>query len=182
MSGIIVAFSKIEDAKSIKNILTRHGLPVLAVCTTGSQAINHAHTLNDGIVVCGYKLPDMLYTDLRQDLPLQIDLLLVASQHLWSECRNNDIVCLAMPIKIYDLINTAEMMLDAIARRQKQRKQKAGKRSPDQQKIIDDAKILLMERNNMTEEEAHRYIQKTSMNSGTGMIETAQMILSFSGN
>jgi response regulator NasT len=35
-----------------------------------------------------------------------------------------------------------------------------------------------MERNNMTEEEAHRYMQKTSMDSGTDLVETAQMILS----
>ena len=31
----------------------------------------------------------------------------------------------------------------------------------------------------MTEEEAHRYIQKRSMDNGTGLTETAQMILSF---
>ena len=35
-----------------------------------------------------------------------------------------------------------------------------------------------MARNNMTEEEAHRYIQKCSMDSGTNMVETAQMVLS----
>lgn len=35
-----------------------------------------------------------------------------------------------------------------------------------------------MARNNMTEEEAHRYMQKSSMDSGTCMAETAQMILS----
>ena len=34
-----------------------------------------------------------------------------------------------------------------------------------------------MERNNMTEEEAHRYIQKCSMDSGTNLVETAQMVL-----
>ena len=34
-----------------------------------------------------------------------------------------------------------------------------------------------MERNNMTEEEAHRYLQKSSMDSGTNMLETAQMVL-----
>ena len=34
-----------------------------------------------------------------------------------------------------------------------------------------------MERNNMFEEEAHRYLQKCSMESGTNMVETAQMIL-----
>ena len=35
-----------------------------------------------------------------------------------------------------------------------------------------------MSRNNLTEEEAHRYIQKRSMNNGTDMVETALMILS----
>ena len=39
------------------------------------------------------------------------------------------------------------------------------------------AKILLMERNHLSEEEAHRYIQKSSMDNGTNMVETAQMIL-----
>jgi response regulator NasT len=39
-----------------------------------------------------------------------------------------------------------------------------------------------MERNSMTEEEAHRYIQKRSMDNGTGMVETAQMILSLMVN
>ena len=39
------------------------------------------------------------------------------------------------------------------------------------------AKALLMERNNMTEPEAHRYIQKTAMDTGTSLVETAQMVL-----
>ena len=34
-----------------------------------------------------------------------------------------------------------------------------------------------MSRNHMSEEEAHRYIQKCSMDSGTNMVETAQMVL-----
>ena len=44
--------------------------------------------------------------------------------------------------------------------------------------IRDRAKTLLMERNNMTESEAHRYIQKCSMDSGTNLVETAQMVIS----
>ena len=35
-----------------------------------------------------------------------------------------------------------------------------------------------MERNHMSESEAHRYIQKNSMDTGTNMVETARMILS----
>lgn len=35
-----------------------------------------------------------------------------------------------------------------------------------------------MARNNMTEEEAHRYLQKCSMDSGNNIVETAEMVLS----
>ena len=51
-------------------------------------------------------------------------------------------------------------------------------RNPEQQARVKEAKSLLMERNNMTEEEAHRYLQKCSMESGVNMVETAQMVLS----
>jgi response regulator NasT len=42
---------------------------------------------------------------------------------------------------------------------------------------VEEAKKLLMERNGMTEEQAHRYIQKQSMDGGTRMIQTARLIL-----
>ena len=48
----------------------------------------------------------------------------------------------------------------------------------EEKKILWEAKAVLMERNHMTEEEAHRYIQKCSMDSGTSLTETAQMVLS----
>ena len=60
-----------------------------------------------------------------------------------------------------------------------ERKPKA--RSESEQKVILKCKELLMERNGMTEEEAHRYIQKLSMDSGTGMAETAEMLLTLNG-
>ena len=53
--------------------------------------------------------------------------------------------------------------------------QREGKK---QKETIEKAKKLLMARNHFSEEEAHRYIQKTSMDSGTNMVEMAEMILS----
>lgn len=51
-------------------------------------------------------------------------------------------------------------------------------RGPKQREVIAKAKRLLMDRNHMSEEEAHRYLQKCSMESGTNMAETAEMVLS----
>ena len=50
-------------------------------------------------------------------------------------------------------------------------------RPPEEQAVIDDAKRLLMNRNGMTEEQAHRFLQKKSMDSGAKLIQTAQLVL-----
>ena len=70
------------------------------------------------------------------------------------------------------------MIQYSVARKRKKKKEKPKERDPREKKIIDEAKKLLMERNHMTEEEAHRYVQKCSMDSGNNMVETAEMIMS----
>ncbi len=65
-----------------------------------------------------------------------------------------------------------------MSRRNKRNKKRPRERSKEEEELLSSAKALLMERNQMTEEQAHRYIQKRSMDNGTGLLETAQMILS----
>ena len=177
MSTLIVAFPKLEEAKAVRNLLIHRGFDVAVPCTSGAQAINQADTLSDGIIICGYKLSDnMVYTELYEYKPKSFEMLLVASQNRWEDCQDNGIVCAAMPIKV-DLVSTIEMMLQAQIRRRKKLRSQPRKRSPEEQKIIDDAKHLLMERNNMSEQEAFRYIQKCSMDSGNTMVESATMVM-----
>lgn len=178
MVGIIVAFPNKGNAANIRNLLVKNGMDVTGVCTSGAQAIHYADTVDEGVVICGYKLKDMMYTDLREYLPNGFDMLLLASPDKLGGGDTEGVVGLSMPLKAYDFLNTMEMMLAALERRRKKRKQEAGRRDPEQQALIRKAKELLMERNHMSEEEAHRYIQKCSMDSGTNMVETAQMVLS----
>lgn len=178
MLSIIIAFPKIEDANSIKNALVRNGYEVNATCTTGAQAIGIANELDGGILICGYRFSDMHYSELNSYLPKGFEMLLIASASRLEECTDNNIVCLSMPIKMRDLLNTLQMMSYNYSRRMKKNKNKPRPRTEEEKAIINKAKLVLMERNNMTEEEAHRYIQKHSMDSGTNMVEMAEMILS----
>ncbi len=130
-----------------------------------------------GIVVCGYKFSDMMYSELFHDLGPTFEMLLVASRAKLEEGVADGIVCVEMPLKSYDLLNTLEMMMQALERIRKKGRQKPKERNIAQKAIIDEAKKLLMNTRNMTEEEAHRFIQKSSMDSGTNMVETAQMVL-----
>lgn len=178
MAGMIVVFPNKDNATNIRNILTRGGCDVIGVCTTGAQALHYTELLDEGIVVCGYKLADMLYTDLREYLPPEFEMLLVASSDKWQEGAIGGVVGLSMPIKVYDLLNTVEMMRQTMEARRRRRKKEKPQRNPEQEKLIRRAKELLMVRNNMSEEEAHRYLQKCSMDSGTNIVETAEMVLS----
>ena len=50
-------------------------------------------------------------------------------------------------------------------------------RSSKEQYIIEEAKQIMMRRKAMTEPEAYRYIQKSSMDAGRSIIESARMII-----
>lgn len=178
MTNIIVAFPKPDNARNIKKVLLQNGFHVDAVCNTGAQALQSANELGGGIIVCGYRFVDMMYTELHEYLPAQFEMLLVASP---SNCQGRDvknIVCLSTPLRVIELLQTVEMMDYTITRRKKKAKQAPRERTEEEKALISEAKALLMERNNLSEEEAHRYMQKRSMDNGTGLIETAQMILS----
>ena len=106
-------------------------------------------------------------------------MLLVASPAKLENCTGQGIVCLGMPIKVNELTSTIDMMTYNYRRRKKKEKEKKPRQRTEEEKAtILKAKQLLMERNNLSEEEAHRYIQKVSMDSGTNMVETAYMIIS----
>lgn len=178
VTNVIVAFSKAEDARSMKHILTRSGFQVTAVCTSGAQTLNQADGLSRGIVVSGYRFTDMLYSEVMEYLPPGFQMLLIASASRFEGGALDGLVYLPMPFKVYDLVNTMEMMVRTQERIHKKMKSQPRSRSGEERTLIAQAKQLLMERNNMTEDEAHRYIQKCSMDSGTNMAETARMVMS----
>lgn len=176
MGCIIIALPKIENARNLSNILKRHGFAADIICTTGSNVLSNVNQLDSGIVISGVRLMDMYYTQLAEYLPDNFEMLLIASEAVIEKC-SPDIMSLTMPIRVNELIGTVEMMLVQQQRRRKKLKSSHKVRSEQEQNYINNAKWLLMERNNMTEQEAFRYIQKCSMDSGTNMVETAQMIL-----
>lgn len=181
MADIIVAFPKLEDAKNLRKLLARNGYDVNLVCDSGAQIISTVNRLDGGVVICGYRFSDMHFTEVLDYLPEGFQMLLMASPGKLEDSDTSNVVSLPMPIKVQDLLNTLEMMLVQYGRWRKKQKKKPKVRSESEKRTILAAKELLMERNQMTEEEAHRYLQKVSMDSGTNIVETAGMILDLNG-
>lgn len=160
--------------------MNRNGYDDILACNNASQVIAAANESDGGVVLCGYRLADMHYRELYGYLPREFQMLLVASPARLQECSIGNIMCLAMPIHTHELVSTLETMLLELSRpRRRSRKPQPKERTQKEQRTIEDAKALLMERNNLSEEEAHKYIQKLSMDSGNNLVETAEMILAF---
>lgn len=176
MSVIIVALPKIEDAKKIRKILLEHGFERIVACNTASAALMEANKHQSGLIISGYKLPDMHYTELCDCIPKFYEVLLMGTANVVSTASSG-IMSITIPVKIYDLVNTVELVYGQVTKRFKKANKKPKKRTQKEENYIKNAKFLLMERNHLTEAEAYSYIQKCSMDSGTNMGETAQMVL-----
>ena len=178
MNNIVVAFPKAEIAKSIKRILAQSGYSVSAVTSTGASTLTCMQGLDSGIVICGYRFSDMMYSEIYEYMPKDFQMLLIASAAGIMEKDVDNLISLSMPLKVHELLQTLEMMEGEIRRRRKKMRRMPKQRSEEDRQVIENAKALLMERNKFSEEEAHRYIQKRSMENGTGLVEVSQMILS----
>lgn len=179
--NIIVVFPKIEYAKNVRGILQKSGYTVDAACTSGAQALRAASGMAGGILICTYRLPDMLYSELYEYLAPRYDMLLIGSEAQITEREPQEIVGLCTPLRVHELLQTVAMMAQVSARKKKQQRQRPKSRTREEERMIEQAKRLLMERNHFLEEEAHRYLQKRSMENGTCLAETAQMIVSLMG-
>lgn len=182
MGGIIIAMPNPDNARKIGEILRGHGFDVDAYCKLGSEVLQNANQYDGGVVLCTPKLKDMGYVEMLEYLPNYYEMLLLTKDVDVFDPYEH-LVKLANPFRTIDLINTVDMMLERLYPRPKRKKPLAARsRTGEEQKMIDDAKKLLMMRNEMTEPEAFRYIQKNSMDSGRTLVESAQMVLMLNGD
>lgn len=175
MSVIVVVLPKLEDAKKIRKILIGHGFSHVFAYASAALALQEINRHEYGLVISGFRLKDMHYREFYESMPKFFEFVLMGSPNVVGASADG-ILCLTIPLKVHDLVNTVNMIVQQLERRMK-REKGPKKRSEREQNYIRNAKFLLMERNHLTEDEAHRYIQKCSMDNGTNMVETAQMIL-----
>ncbi len=178
MGTILIGMPKHEDATRIADLIRNGGISEECLtCTTGSDVLRKTEEYDAALVICTKRFSDMGYEELVSYLPTSVSILLLTKDASLAPFAGN-VIRLLMPFKVDDLVGTVQTLLPYQPFYER-RKKKA--RAPAEQKIIDEAKMLLMERNEMTEPDAYRYLQKASMDSGRTLLESAQMILLMSG-
>lgn len=173
MDQVIVAFESAKSAGRIKDILEASGTASCILCKTADQVRRTVNKLHITAVICGFKLADQSAETLAEDLPPACAMLVLAARNLLDLLQNDDIFRLTAPVSKGDLIASVRMLLQMGHRLERAMRPR---RSPEELALIRQAKDRLMDRG-MTEEQAHRYLQKTSMDRGAKLLQTAQTVL-----
>lgn len=174
MDRIIVAFANEEAQRRILRLLESDGYTPAACCPTGAEVIRTVHKLGSATVVCGFKLRDMTASDLAADLRGIAVLLVVSSAANLDFCEGENLQKLATPASRSDFFASLSLLRQF---EEKHLHHPPPQRRKEEQELIRRAKELLMDINRMTESEAHRFLQKRSMDTGLKMYETAQFII-----
>ena len=101
-------------------------------------------------------------------------LLAVSSAVNLEFCEGENLYKLPTPVRRADFFATLDLLRQF---EEKHLHHPPPKRREADQQLIQKAKELLMDVNRMTEAEAHRFLQKRSMDAGLKMVETAQLII-----
>lgn len=177
MVRTVVAFENEDVCTQIAGILEKSGVTIRFKCRTGADVKRAVNLMGSGVVICGYKLRDMTADELSMELKGAASFLVMAKPTQLELCENQEIFKLPIPFTPGELRGCVNilMQMDEIAARAT-----IPRRSQDDKALIDKAKELLMRRNCMTEEQAHKFLQHKSMEASMKMADMARMILASS--
>jgi response regulator NasT len=174
MERVIVAFEGEKAAQRFAEIIESSYVAKCIICHSADEVRRMVEKREVHVVVTGYKLHGWTAVDLAEDLPDSVLLLLVATESQLELCELDDIVPLPAPVSRADLTLAVKMAL--VMGRRLERLLRP-KRSEEEKRLVDQVKQGLMERHHISEEEAHRLLQKRSMDNGTRMAQTARLLL-----
>ena len=175
MQTVIVAFESDGNSARIREILESGGEFSCLVCRSAAEVKRAAHKQHRSLVVCGFKLADETCEDLFHDLPDGCFMLMIGPRARLELSETDGIFKLQSPIRRGELLASVRMLVQF--QRYVPREKGPARRGEEEQKLIAQAKAVLMDRHGMTEAQAHRFLQKQSMDNGAKLTDTARLVL-----
>jgi response regulator NasT len=168
---VFIAFDNKKTSVSIAKMVISEGFEVGGIAKDLINLKTMLSYYKGGILIIGSKFSTMYLDEILEDISDDVDVVLIGSIKQLETCHDERVFKLALPLLKNDLICSLEMFVgvdNAV--------EISTQKSTEDKKIINRAKRILIDRYNMNEEQAHRYIQKKSMDSGKKLADIAKII------
>lgn len=167
MKDIIIAYPSKNTALQLRSLLESEGFHVSYICATGSSVLNIAQDLHEGVIICASILSDMGVGILAEHLPVGFDIIAL-SKNGREEYMGN-LINLPLPVHKDEFLQTVSILVST--------RSSFTQRKGNDSEIISNAKLVLMNNRDITESQAHQYLQKESMRTGKKLIDLAKEII-----
>lgn len=167
MKDIIIAYPVKSVAMQLRSMIEDEGFHVSYVCARGASVLSIAQGLNEGVIICASILSDMSAGVLAENLPVGFDIIALSKNG--AESYMGNLISLPLPVNREEFLNTVAVLVSA----------RSGftRRKDNESELISNAKTVLMNQRNITETQAHKYLQSQSMKTGKKMVELAREII-----
>lgn len=166
MAAVVVSFETETARTRVRRLLEAGGIEVRGVFQSGADTVRALRRLGGGVAVCGCKLRDATCDELCEDLEGIARVVAVATAERLDLCRAPALIRVSVPLDREALCAAVMGAMPA-----------APARSEEAREAIGRAKSRLMAAWGMSEEAAHRYLQRQSMLRRLPMHQTALTIL-----
>ena len=172
---LMLAFSGDKTRETVSSALESGGMVVRACVKTGAEVLRQVRFMGGGIVVCAYKLPDMTAVQLCADLEGEAFMLVLGTPQQLLDMEGERAFTLPTPFSRGELLAAVRMI------RQMEEKlllRLLPEKKEEETRLIAQAKKILMKRDGADEAQAHKTLQRLSMESGVKVVVIARRILS----
>lgn len=187
---VLVADDMVDDRSLMTEVLRTLGHDVVAVAQTGDEAVSRAKETNPDVVLLDVRMPDGSGIDaahrLRTAMPDVAVVLYTgdASLDLSAPALEESSALAVLPKPAAP--NALDASLRLAVRRARELRQARheaadAKQQLENRKLVERAKGMLMQRMQISEPEAYRFLQKTSQNRAVPIVEIARVILENDG-
>ncbi len=186
--GVLIVSSSEKSAAFIRGLLSPNRFYPVVTADSSGQARRYLASSGFDIIIVNTPLNDEVGIELAdqaaQDTGAAIMLLVGSAQYEHVSCRaeKNGIFAVSKPTSAQTL-NQAIRLLCVTRERMKalERKNIDLKKKMDEIRTVNHAKWVLIEYRNMTEEQAHRFIEKKAMDRRMSKREAAEEIIKTCG-
>lgn len=167
MKSIIIAYPAKDVALKMRIMLEGEGYHVSYVCATGASVLSIAHSLNEGVIICASILSDMSAGVIAENLPPGFDVIALCKNG--KEDYMGNIINLPLPVNRDEFLHTVAVLVST--------RSSFTRRNTSESEILSNAKLILMNSRDITESQAHKYLQTESMRTGKKLVDLAKEIV-----
>lgn len=167
MRDILVAYPSKDTALKLRSLLESEGFNVTYVCATAASVLSIAQDMDEGVIVCAENLRDMAAGNIAEHLPPDFDIVALTRGN--TESFRSNLIYLPLPVDRQEFLSTVGVLCNSVS--------SFTRRKDGEDDAISKAKLILREVNGFSEVQAHKYLQRESMNKGKKIAELAQEII-----